>query len=111
MSDPIYELPQLKNPPPMSQSEAHLMKDMMMQEELQRQQQAAMEARSGGMMMLGGFEMSRMIIPTVLFAVLSLPMIDSFLMRSIQTSPNILLIIKIVIFFVLLMLFQYLGWA
>lgn len=109
-SDPIYELPQLKSgvaPPQMSQAEANLMRDMMMQEELQRQQQQA----GAKMMMLGGFEMSRTIIPTVLFIVLSLPIVDSFLQRSIQTTPNMMLIIKIVLFFVLLMIFQYLGWA
>lgn len=58
-----------------------------------------------------GVSLSSLIIPGILFFVLSLPFVDKFIRKYLSTSDILLLSVKTGIFVLLLMILQLIGWA
>lgn len=57
------------------------------------------------------YSYSGLIVPGILFFVLSLPFVDKFLKTKISASEFILLVIKTGLFLLLLLFFKLFGWA
>ena len=57
------------------------------------------------------YEMKRLILPTIAFFVLSLPIVDDFLKKLIPTTSGIFLIVKAAIFLLIIVIAQMFGLA
>jgi len=88
MADRIANLPQSQDQP--SDIDMNVMRDVF----------------GDGVTVAKSLQLKKLIIPTILFVVLSLPMVDNFLKNIVSDSEIILIFVKTLIFLIVMVVFQ-----